>query len=477
MLMKRLLRFLGLLPGLLAVLPVSASLPSDAQVAAARNAGLAWLIKNQQGDGSWNVPPGLEAITAASAIEAFVKASVKGVPLGAAVTWLANSQTPSTDSLARSIGALGAAGFDTSAAKARLLGWNNDLHYFTGTDATLSRSIYPGWGGYDQYALSFIDSALAVRVLNVGGSTNPSLNDARVNNTVCSIVALRQPAGAGASSWPYAPNPKGDTQTPTLSADGALLPTAYSLLALVPFATTTICAGVSVGQAINEAILWLLNNKKNGDGGFGDGSVSSPLETAVVYQALAAYCPSASCAVAAAPAARDNALGYLLAAASGGSWGGNALTTATVLQALPAVSLLDSDGDGVPDVVDQALGRSPYKGDRQFAANSGQGTGVAGATPLVAKILIKRPYSYLFTPRDGTPPYTWNVVAGTLPTGLNLASSTGTLSGTPTVLGTYAFTYRVTDAAHTSADVSNQIQVVRNPGGIVPVIQMLLLNN
>jgi large repetitive protein len=43
----------------------------------------------------------------------------------------------------------------------------------------------------------------------------------------------------------------------------------------------------------------------------------------------------------------------------------------------------------------------------------------------------------------GTP--TWSVSAGTLPTGLTLNTTSGTISGTPTALGTFNFTVQVTD--------------------------------
>src|SRR5687767_12350168 len=48
----------------------------------------------------------------------------------------------------------------------------------------------------------------------------------------------------------------------------------------------------------------------------------------------------------------------------------------------------------------------------------------------------------------GTPPLTWNIVAGagTLPPGLTLNSTTGVIAGTPTTAGTSSFTVRVADA-------------------------------
>ena len=54
-------------------------------------------------------------------------------------------------------------------------------------------------------------------------------------------------------------------------------------------------------------------------------------------------------------------------------------------------------------------------------------------------------YSQSFTAGGGTSPYTWTVPVGSLPVGLTL-SSAGSLSGTPTVPGTYNFTVRATDA-------------------------------
>ena len=51
----------------------------------------------------------------------------------------------------------------------------------------------------------------------------------------------------------------------------------------------------------------------------------------------------------------------------------------------------------------------------------------------------------------GTTPYSWSISAGTLPTGLSLASSTGVISGTPTGTGTSNFTVQVTDVNSVTA--------------------------
>jgi len=55
------------------------------------------------------------------------------------------------------------------------------------------------------------------------------------------------------------------------------------------------------------------------------------------------------------------------------------------------------------------------------------------------------PYSAPLMVTGGQTPYSWSISEGTLPAGLTLAASTGVISGTPTSVGTSAFTVRVTD--------------------------------
>jgi len=56
-------------------------------------------------------------------------------------------------------------------------------------------------------------------------------------------------------------------------------------------------------------------------------------------------------------------------------------------------------------------------------------------------------YDLQFLASGGTPPYTWAVTSGALPSGLGLNSTTGLLSGTPMATGHSAFTIQVTDSA------------------------------
>jgi large repetitive protein len=72
------------------------------------------------------------------------------------------------------------------------------------------------------------------------------------------------------------------------------------------------------------------------------------------------------------------------------------------------------------------------------------------------------------TAKGGVPPYRWEIADGALPAGLSIASS-GNVTGTPTILGTYLFSIRVTDAVgvtttlQSSISISRRVVVTGNP--------------
>jgi hypothetical protein len=70
-----------------------------------------------------------------------------------------------------------------------------------------------------------------------------------------------------------------------------------------------------------------------------------------------------------------------------------------------------------------------------------------------------QPYSATLAATGGIPPYTWSVTAGALPPGLNLNSSTGVISGTPDVTGTYVFMVTVTDSESPAMTASAALSI------------------
>ena len=327
----------------------------------ARNKGLKWLLTHQNGDGSWRsaaggqVLGGSEVTATAMAVDALRQAGMKvSYPHSAGVAWLANATPTSVDSLARTILALQPAGIVVDSLVSRLLEWRNAKYT---------------WGTYDHFDSSFPDTPLALRA----GATTSAVYQgasATVLSAACVIVAAQQ----GAGGWSYI---RPSATAPPLAATNAILPTTANILELhrlrVSYGidTVTSCGGTAyvVLTAIDNGIAWLLT-RRNADNGFGQPGASTVFETALAYEVLRTLRPSDP---ATAPAAN-----YLIARQrADGSWHqdtgapqGDALQTALVLKVFPPPPspLVDTDGDGIPDVIEALLGTSLTVADSRFLA-------------------------------------------------------------------------------------------------------------
>lgn len=424
-------------------LPAAAIAATTAQIDAAREKGLWWLIAHQNSDGRWKSAGGMEVQPTAAAIEAMTNAGMKqGFAYGKAVAWLGNADAPSVDSLSRKIMALKGAGVNEKADLDRLLLWKNN-------------TLVASWGAYDQFDTSYPDTALALGAIRIGQYTYTNQTANLGNAVYCRIL----PAQRSDGSWPYI-QPSSTTPANTLA--GAILPTAYTLLELqaIRVATgwnvNTCGTSRSLLTAINNGVSWLLT-KKNPDNGFGGNGKSTVLETVLAYQVLNLLQPANS--------ATGAALDYLIASqdAATGSWQNDPLQTALVLKAFPATVMADPDKDGIPTAVELLMGTDPAAADsRNLAAGNGQS--VAGVTvPLVlASAYLNQPFNFNLTATGGTVPYAWVMTTGALPTGLGLSGS-GAISGTPTSVGDFSFTYTVTDAVGTSGTAVGQIAILRAP--------------
>jgi len=78
------------------------------------------------------------------------------------------------------------------------------------------------------------------------------------------------------------------------------------------------------------------------------------------------------------------------------------------------------------------------------------------------------PYSTSLTASGGQPPYLWSIASGSLPAGLQLGSSAGTLAGSATQLGAFTFSVQVIDAAGHSAQHSLTLEVSASNLGCGP---------
>ena len=68
-------------------------------------------------------------------------------------------------------------------------------------------------------------------------------------------------------------------------------------------------------------------------------------------------------------------------------------------------------------------------------------------------------YSHAFPAAGGTPPRTFSISAGVLPSGLALLAPTGVVEGIPTRAGRFTFTVRVTDADEAFEEVECSISI------------------
>src|SRR5215469_3797274 len=69
------------------------------------------------------------------------------------------------------------------------------------------------------------------------------------------------------------------------------------------------------------------------------------------------------------------------------------------------------------------------------------------STPSLPDGTVSGAYSQTIQVSNGTSPYTFSLVSGTLPAGLGLSASSGAISGAPTSAGSSSFTIGVSDAA------------------------------
>src|SRR5262249_53308763 len=92
-----------------------------------------------------------------------------------------------------------------------------------------------------------------------------------------------------------------------------------------------------------------------------------------------------------------------------------------------------------------------YSGTANFATSSGSvdqmvvcGTITVSPSSLPSGTQFV-PYSQSVSASGGIAPYTFSVSSGLLPTGLSLNSTTGAITGTPALPGTFPFTITATD--------------------------------
>lgn len=413
---------------------------TQAELDTARDKAVAWLVLNQQADGRWVSAPGLDIQTTAAAVEALQVAGQSRLPrFAAAVAWLQNAEASSNDALARQVIALKKAGVDVAANR------------LAQTLLTRRNAVDKGWGAYPGFNASIPDTPLAMSALKQAGQT---LADGTVLESAFNSSSVS--GGTGQRYWLHV---LGSDATPQERSKGEpVLATALSVLALKDQALAA--------TAMNEAVAYLKAHQSTSGGSLGaftgiDGQVSA-MDTAVAGEAL-----SATAASGRADAAVQSALDYLRRTQDvGGSWAGDALSTALALKLVGAASSaqLDTDGDGISDALELLLGTDPYRADAKLLAlgnEAAQSPAGPDTLPLTyatvrgAAININLPMADAGTCCTTT--------SGSLPAGVTLSASGSPLSvklgGAPTEVGAFDLRLYYTSTAGVDKAVQLRLEV------------------
>lgn len=378
--------------------------------------------------------PGLTVQSTGAVLKAFWASGIRsGNAYNAGASRLANIEPVSIDALSRQIDVLSQLGFDVTT--------------FVGQLETAD-NLYKVWGSLPGYDSSPADTALALSALLDAHWWSYSNNE--LASALCAAIL---PAQGSSGGWSYQVP---IVSAPTTATKESIIPTALAVQLLQKAKTTRFtgetCGGTSYtfSNVITRGINFLLT-KKNADNGFGDNGTSGVLETALVYSAIEAVNPG--------DANLGSAQDYLIAAQQAdGSWAEDPFQTALALQTLPTVTLADSAGDGIPDVVKARLGISTPADGRGLKPGNGQSVPGSTTSVLLGTATSASPFTSSLAATGGTPPYTYSLVSGQLPDGLTLAAD-GTISGTPLAAGLFNFTYEVRDANNAVTDTAGQIAV------------------
>ncbi len=152
----------------------------------------------------------------------------------------------------------------------------------------------------------------------------------------------------------------------------------------------------------------------------------------------------------------DVAYSAVTLAASGGT---QPYIWSITLGSLPAGLSLDANtgtitgtpkATGASNFTVQVIDAKGVGATKQFSITISGGLTITTA-PGLPNGIIGLAYSATLSAAGGTPPYTWSVSIGSLPTGLTLNSSTGAITGPPSSAGSFKFTVQVTDSASVTA--------------------------
>lgn len=163
------------------------------------------------------------------------------------------------------------------------------------------------------------------------------------------------------------------------------------------------------------------------------------------------------------PAAGGNATGAVMTAAFTGFTNTAPSGFSSVDSCQATATNADRNVTGTKSVTISILAaRAVFQmGQTASAGSPGFANPVPVATPLKGGT-TGTAYSETISAQGSAPPFTFAVSSGALPTGCTLNTSTGVISGTPTVAATYSFVISATDA-HGNVGVTSFTIIIATP--------------
>ncbi len=255
--------------------------------------GLDYLYSTSNPDGSWGRSGSLKNLpTTATVIETLQLLNETNSPnYTNALSWLQSQSLDTTDYLSERIYALSVAGGDSTL----LLSYIDSASY--------------AWGGYDDYDVNILDTALALQALKAANCPDLSI----INYGLAYLTSSQNSDGG----WGFCSS----SDLGCSDSTSNVYVTALVSATLQQFPQTT-----TIATAISKATSYLMMSQ-NIDGGFGTAGTSTVYETALSYTALVAVSTDTT--------VLGNAINYLTSTQlSDGSWDEDPYSTALALRAL-----------------------------------------------------------------------------------------------------------------------------------------------